>query len=213
MDKAPPCSSPRLGKACSRASAGFSLVEVALAIGIVAFAFVAILGLLPVGMRTFRDSIDKTNEGRIMQVFNSRAQSTEFSKLEKELDFASSSKMFFFDEEGSFLDERKDGYEAMDATQKEKAIYAVKLFLEPGWATSSQATDSAALRGNTNAVNSRMLFVLLCPIRSAGFKQFNDDLTSLASVKTSLDGGGTSKLRTEVKLRSMLIPKMDGETL
>src|ERR1700742_1236811 len=37
---------------------GFSLVEVVLALGIVAFAFVAILGLIPAGMSTFRQAIN-----------------------------------------------------------------------------------------------------------------------------------------------------------
>ena len=37
---------------------GFSLVEVVLALGVVAFAFVAILGLIPAGMTTFRQAIN-----------------------------------------------------------------------------------------------------------------------------------------------------------
>jgi len=37
---------------------GFSLVEVVLALGVVAFAFVAILGLIPAGMGTFRQAIN-----------------------------------------------------------------------------------------------------------------------------------------------------------
>ena len=40
-------------------SAGFSLVEVALAIGIVAFAFVALLSLLPAGVVDVRGSFDE----------------------------------------------------------------------------------------------------------------------------------------------------------
>ena len=42
-------------------NAGFSLIEVTLAIGIIAFAFVALFGLLPTGMQTFRASVDTTN--------------------------------------------------------------------------------------------------------------------------------------------------------
>ena len=37
---------------------GFSLVEVVLALGVVAFAFVAILGLIPAGMNSFRQAIN-----------------------------------------------------------------------------------------------------------------------------------------------------------
>ncbi len=43
----------------------FSLVEVALSLGIVAFAFVAILGLLPVGLSSNRDALA---ESRVMNL-------------------------------------------------------------------------------------------------------------------------------------------------
>jgi type II secretory pathway pseudopilin PulG len=41
-----------------KSAAGFSLVEVTLAIGVIAFAFVALLGMLPVGLNTHRQSVD-----------------------------------------------------------------------------------------------------------------------------------------------------------
>jgi len=46
---------------------GFSLVEVTLAIGIVGFALLAILGLIPVGLKSGRDSIDATRTSLIAQ--------------------------------------------------------------------------------------------------------------------------------------------------
>lgn len=42
-----------------RCAAGFSLVEVTLAIGIVAFALITLLALMPVGLKTNRKSIDE----------------------------------------------------------------------------------------------------------------------------------------------------------
>ena len=42
----------------SQSQRGFSLVEVALAIGIVAVAFLALFGLLPSGMNTYRKALD-----------------------------------------------------------------------------------------------------------------------------------------------------------
>src|SRR4051812_25122874 len=65
----------------SRSRAGFSLVEVALAIGIVAFAFVALLGLIPTGLNTFRQAIDKKNETAIVQDLNSMVQVTPWDKI------------------------------------------------------------------------------------------------------------------------------------
>jgi uncharacterized protein (TIGR02598 family) len=50
-----------------RKSQGFSLVEVTLAIGIVAFALIAILGLVPVGLNSGRDSIAATHTPLIAQ--------------------------------------------------------------------------------------------------------------------------------------------------
>lgn|GEM_PF-6307406 len=37
---------------------GFTLIETAFAIGIVAFAFVALIGLLPAGLTNFREAMD-----------------------------------------------------------------------------------------------------------------------------------------------------------
>jgi uncharacterized protein (TIGR02598 family) len=47
---------------------GFSLVEVAFAIGIVAFALVAILGLVPVGLRSVQDAIHQSRASEILNL-------------------------------------------------------------------------------------------------------------------------------------------------
>jgi len=60
---------------------GFSLVEVTLAIGIVAFAFMSILGLIPVGMKTFRSSINTSVSGQIFQRIVNEAQQSDFITL------------------------------------------------------------------------------------------------------------------------------------
>jgi uncharacterized protein (TIGR02598 family) len=48
-----------------RRVAGFSLIEVTLAIAIIAFAFIALIGLLPAGLGVFAQTVDATNELRI----------------------------------------------------------------------------------------------------------------------------------------------------
>lgn len=60
---------------------GFSLIEVVLCIGIVAFAFLAILGLLPAGLGNFRQSIDNTVGSQIVQRLVGEAQQTDFPTL------------------------------------------------------------------------------------------------------------------------------------
>lgn len=59
----------------------FSLVEVVLAIGVVAFAFVAIFSLLPVGMGVFREAMDTSVSAQIVQRVVGDATETEFDSL------------------------------------------------------------------------------------------------------------------------------------
>src|SRR5437870_544450 len=46
---------------------GFSLVEVVLAVGVIAFAIVAILGVVPVGLNTSHSAQDETRAAQIAQ--------------------------------------------------------------------------------------------------------------------------------------------------
>jgi len=64
-----------------RGTAGFSLIEAVLAVGIVAVAFVPLLGLMPIGLNTSRQAIDTTVEAEIVQQMTSQAQETNFSAL------------------------------------------------------------------------------------------------------------------------------------
>lgn len=61
--------------------AGFSLVEVTLAIGIVAFAFVALFGLVPTGLNVFRSAIDTSIGSTILQQVVENAQQTDYDAL------------------------------------------------------------------------------------------------------------------------------------
>jgi len=56
----------------NRSSNGFSLVEVTVAIGIVAFALIAVIGLIPVGMKSARDAENDTRSSMIAQDAYSR---------------------------------------------------------------------------------------------------------------------------------------------
>jgi len=60
---------------------GFSLVEVSLALGIVAFGITAVFGLLPTGLGLFRDSMDTTIGSQILQQVVSEVQETGFDQL------------------------------------------------------------------------------------------------------------------------------------
>ena len=73
----------------------FSLVEVALALGIFSFGMVGMLGLLPIGLKVSRESISKVVESNIVQQITSDAELTDFSNL--------TGKVFYFDDEGILL--------------------------------------------------------------------------------------------------------------
>ena len=49
-----------------RKAAGFSLVEIVIALGVAAFALVAIMGMLPMGLKTQQASIQQTTANEIM---------------------------------------------------------------------------------------------------------------------------------------------------
>ena len=67
-------------KARTRRSA-FSLIEVVLAIGIIAFAFVSIVGLVPVGLATLNRAIDSTVTSQIVQQLVTEAQQMSYTNL------------------------------------------------------------------------------------------------------------------------------------
>ncbi|MDQ3623943.1 MAG: Verru_Chthon cassette protein B [Verrucomicrobiota bacterium] len=60
---------------------GFSLVEVALAVGVVAFAFVGILALLPTGLNVFRSAMNTSVTSQISQRVINDAMQTDFDVL------------------------------------------------------------------------------------------------------------------------------------
>lgn len=64
---------------------GFSLVEVVLALGVVGFAIVAILGMIPIGLNTGHDAQNDTRAAQIAQAILSTVASqtqTQFSNIQ-----------------------------------------------------------------------------------------------------------------------------------
>lgn len=73
-------------------------MEVALAIGVIAFAFIAVFALLPVGLNTFRQSIDNSIGSQIVQRLFNEAQQTDFPVL-----IATPPARRYFDDQGNEL--------------------------------------------------------------------------------------------------------------
>jgi uncharacterized protein (TIGR02598 family) len=90
-----------------RGKRGFSLVEVTIALGVAAFALVAIFGMLPTGLNLFRSSMDTSIKSQIAQQITSEFNQTDFSKL---LDGSATPPESFryFAEDGQELDTQAD---------------------------------------------------------------------------------------------------------
>ena len=177
-----------------RLEAAFSLVEVTLSIGIIAVAFVALLGLLPVGMSTFRGSIDASNEMWIMQSFNSMVQTTDYSRL-KDLDYGTSSDkvIYYFDEEGRRVDTSKDQI----AGREQFRLYAVKLIVQEMFRPDDQQRDSVMAYGK------RVMVVFAPVVNPVAMKDF--------AIVTNSETLESLPKNTAVKIRSFAVARMDSE--
>lgn len=61
--------------------AAFSLVEVVLALGVVSFSLVGLIGMLPVGLSNFRQAIELQTQAQIVQQIATELQLAKFSDL------------------------------------------------------------------------------------------------------------------------------------
>jgi uncharacterized protein (TIGR02598 family) len=83
-------------------SAGFSLVEVTLALGVAAFCLIALVGLLPLGLQTNQSSISQTAAASLLSsvVADLRATpKTSLTSQQYDITFGTA-KVLFFDGEG-----------------------------------------------------------------------------------------------------------------
>lgn len=81
---------------------GFSLVEVVMALGIMSFALMGIVGLLPAGLSQFRQAVDVTMKAQISQELTAMVQRTDYAKL-GEFGNPSTPKVSYYDSEGTLL--------------------------------------------------------------------------------------------------------------
>jgi len=131
--------------------AGFSLVEVTIAIGIVSFAFVSVIGLIPTGLNTFHQAMDASVGTQIVQRVLNDLQQTDFTVLTQDatgvanetyrytwtLSNNSQSKVRYFDDQGN------------EVTDPARAIYHVNTRIMPVTVTPSSGSQLAEA-SNTN---------------------------------------------------------------
>ena len=88
----------RSRRTINRGIAAFSLVEVTLALGIMSFALVGLMGLLPLGLSTSRKSVVTATGAQIAQRLIDEAEQTDFNQL-----IATAQTIRYFDDQGNEL--------------------------------------------------------------------------------------------------------------
>ncbi|MGB8355391.1 MAG: Verru_Chthon cassette protein B [Chthoniobacteraceae bacterium] len=111
-----------------KSQSAFSLVEVVMAIGVVAFAFISVLGLIPTGLNTFKQAVDASVGAQIVQRVMNEAEQTDFSVLTSGSTSTISKPMRYFDEQGNEL------------TATNGAIYQVNTRITPSTSISANAS-------------------------------------------------------------------------
>jgi uncharacterized protein (TIGR02598 family) len=102
---------------CKRAA--FSLVEVTMALGIMAFALVSIIGLVPSGLSTFRKTINVSVGSQIVQQVVTDIRQSDFDKLSAQPEWR------YFDDQG------QEYSTAESELGRDPVIYHVNVVLDP----------------------------------------------------------------------------------
>ena len=87
-----------------RKNSGFSLVEIVVAVGIVATVMVALLGMIPTGLNTVNEAADTMAEIRIAQQILGEVQMADWEDLDQW-----DSKPYYYDPEGNKIENQADG--------------------------------------------------------------------------------------------------------
>lgn len=109
---------------------GFSLVEISAALGIVSFAFVALLGLMANGLGQFREAMDTTVTAQIAARMINDAQQAEFSELVNPDDSSSEEVVIrYFDEHGNEIAPSQEGQ--LSPEEQLRIVYRVGTRIRP----------------------------------------------------------------------------------
>jgi uncharacterized protein (TIGR02598 family) len=122
---------------------GFSLVEVVMALGIMSFALMGIVGLLPAGLSQFRQAVDVTVKAQISQELTAMVQRTDYAKLS---DFGDqgSPRISYYDSEGALLTANAEGTYAYMAKTYRTTDADLGHLLAPTW--SKPLTNVSAVK-------------------------------------------------------------------
>lgn len=101
----------------------FSLCEVVIALGIFAFALIALLGLLPTALQSARDSLDISTAVQLADQLSAKLNQADFSSLAPD----GSEKLFYFDDTGNELPSREGAvYQASEVLEESESENLVR---------------------------------------------------------------------------------------
>ncbi|MDQ3622363.1 MAG: Verru_Chthon cassette protein B [Verrucomicrobiota bacterium] len=146
---------------------GFSLVEVVLAVGVVAFGVVAIFALIPAGLGVFRQAMDTSVGSQIVQRIASDAAQADFDLL---VPPGGAGEFFvlpvrYFDDQGSEVNVAEGS--APSAAEKGRIVYSVRVRgARPGAADPESHTNDyfTSLPSTGTRFNPRSLTILTVQI-------------------------------------------------
>lgn len=122
---------PQNTSGIARGQRGFSLVEISAALGIVSFAFVALLGLMADGVGKFRGAMDTTITAQIASRMINDAQQAEFSELVGSHESPENTErkaVRYFDEQGN---EIVPAEESLSPAEQLRVVYRVGTRVRP----------------------------------------------------------------------------------
>ncbi|HSI85540.1 MAG: hypothetical protein ACAI35_01465 [Candidatus Methylacidiphilales bacterium] len=140
MQHQSPIRSFRKSLSRSRGTAGFSLVEVIMALGVMSFAMMGMLGLLSVGLTNFQKSMDLTVRAQITQDLTFMLQRTPFTDLA-----SSSSLARYYDDEGRILPDLKKTEAVYQANVQVGTFAETSGRVSPTWAFSTPPSQFKAV--------------------------------------------------------------------
>jgi uncharacterized protein (TIGR02598 family) len=111
----------------------FSLVEVTLALGIVAFSLVTLLGVMPMGLATFHKAVETSVSSQIVQQVVSDVEQTDFSTLTASSTGVTQLGLRYFDDQGNEL----------SSATSPGAIYQVNVVINTSPVLSGGSTTAA----------------------------------------------------------------------
>lgn len=175
----------------SKLKNAFSLVEVSLSLAIVGISFVALLGILPMGLQTFKSANETTVDARMMTVMSSILQATEYSKVVGATGL--SQDVFYFDVDGEYLDSKLNESPRPDVQAQRQYAARILVEIQEVPATQALAYDRDRVASRVIMVSGRML-----PAVIRGIEDFTPDPDMWSDTIKNFVKKGTLKVRPTV---------------